>query len=264
MGITSEFHSSDRYGLDEADDGLENPIGQGRLSSEKQNVAHQGADGIGGGDRAQGVLFALLKQADLGNGSVGIGAGFGEFAGERRAVGEVLRTDLADVGNFVGQDNGVGGRHADQSGFAGAGNPGKEKSAGIANGAGGVELKSAFLGEKKRMGDAQDAIDGIGIGAGTNGAFAAIQIEMGAEIAAAQVPGAALAEDFDVGVCRLAFWREFDVEAARRLRVCIEESSVALLDYFAEVLVCGDQLDGDSADFDDEGGGPVCAGICLE
>ena len=109
-------------------------------------MAHEGAGSIDRGDGLDAIFGALDQEIESGERSRDIGADAGEFAGERGAVGGVTVSRTPEVGNFVGEKSGVGRREARDRGFSRAGNAGEEKSATVANRAGGVNQEAALLG----------------------------------------------------------------------------------------------------------------------
>src|SRR5580704_17548236 len=138
--------------------------------------------------------------------------------------------DAADVGDLVGENGGVGGSEAGHGGFACAGNTCEQIGTFVAYCAGCVYQEAAFFGENERVGDTQDSVDGIGIGALANVAAACAGVPGGAKIAALETPESALAGHAGVFVRWAALGIELNFELARGVGVRVEETGVPVFE----------------------------------
>jgi hypothetical protein len=173
--------------------------------------------------------------------------------GNARLKPGAYMADPADVGDLVGENGGVGGSEAGHGGFACAGNTREQKGTFIAYSAGSVNQEAAFPCKNQGVRDAQDGVDGIGIGALANAAAACAGVPGGAKIAALETPESAPPGYAGFFAGWAAIGIELNFELAGGARVRVEETGVTVFQDIAELRIVGLQENGDVTDFDGYG-----------
>jgi len=215
--IGRENKPCDAHARDELEDGIEDAADQLLFMRKEKNVAHESASGIAPRYRVDAIFRTFLEQKERVERGGSVGADASELTGERRAVGAIAGADTADIGNFVGENDRIGRSQARHGGFTGAGNAGEEERAVTTNRASGVNEKATFFRENERVDDAENGVDGIGIGALMNLAAARAGIPCGTEVAALDVPEAAVEADVGVLIGGLAGCGEMNIEGIGRI-----------------------------------------------
>src|SRR5271166_2670173 len=215
------------------------------IFGKEQNIAHQAADGIGGGNLIDTVLRALLQKEKSGDWSRAVLARLGQLSGKRSAEGRVPAGAWTHVGNFVGQQGDVRRRQARHRGFACAGYTREQIRAAVAtrarrgaNRTGGVQQESAARGQNQAVQNAQHRIERIGVGILPHAASSGARVPAGVEVSTLKEPLFAVAANPNVVIRRHPWADEIKLKLKLGRRGA-QEPFIALAQKIEEALVTG-------------------------
>src|SRR3974390_631658 len=219
---------------------------------EKQDVSKQCAGRLLPRDSIDPVRPSLLQKKQCLQACERIFSYARKLPGKRSSVRPVLIAETPHIGDFVAEHRRTLRCKPRNSGFAGAGNACKNEGGAPVNGTGCVQQESTFLGQHKRMSDAQNRIDRVRIGGLPDKSAGQRGIKCRGEGPSIHVPLMTRACYLSVLVQCPSRLHEFDLKLIGPCCARTHESFIALQQKVAENCTFRPQKNWDAADLDSD------------